>query len=90
MPRAKKDESKTSAELSAEIKAIQKKIALKRKAMQSAQKREHAEARRIKEYEESKFNREFVEAAKIIQVSDCIGDNRTVYEIIKSLICPSV
>lgn len=88
MPRAKSDTLKSSAELDAEIEEMKKKIAEKQKAAQAARRKEKAEAEQAKAIEEAEFNREFVEAAKDIRLSDYEDTGQTVYELVRSIIRP--
>ena len=88
MPRAKSDSVKSSAELDAEIKAMQEKIAAKRKASKAAKLREDLAAEQARREAEIRFNREFVEKAKEIRFSDYESEHMTVYEVIKYLIRP--
>lgn len=90
MPRAKSDTAKSSAELDAEIQAMQKQIADKRKAAQAAKRREEAEAKQARAIEEAEFNRDFVEAAKGIHLSDYEDNGQTIYELIRAIIRPPV
>lgn len=86
MPRAKSDAAKSSTELDAEIEEMQKKLAEKRKAAQAAKRKERAEAEQARAIEEAEFNRDFVEAAKEIYLSDYEDSRQTVYELVRSII----
>lgn len=88
MPRAKSDILKSSAELDAELQEMEKKIAEKRKAAKAAKRREKAEAEQAKAIEEAAFNRDFVEAAKGIHLSDYEDNGQTIYELIRAIIRP--
>lgn len=88
MPRAKSDTVKSSAELDAEIQEMQKKLAEKQRASKAAKKREEAEAKQARAIEEAKFNRDFVEAAKTIRLSDYEDNGQTIYELIRAIIRP--
>lgn len=88
MPRAKSDTLKSSAELDAEIEAMKKVLDEKQKASRAAKKREKAEADKAKAIEEAEFNRDFVEAAKTIRLSDYEDNGQTIYELIRAIIRP--
>lgn len=88
MPRAKSDINKSSAELDAELQEMEKQITEKRKAVKAARRREEAEAKQAKAIEEAEFNRDFVEAAKLIRLSDYEDNGQTIYELIRAIIRP--
>ena len=88
MPRAKSDTVKSSVELDAEIREMRKKIAAKQKAARAAKNREKAEADRAKAIEEVEFNKQFVEAAKTIHLSDYEDNGQSIYELIRAIIRP--
>lgn len=85
MPRAKSDDDKTSAELDAEIKEMQEKIAAKKKSAKLAKQKEDQAAEEARRYEEAQFNREFVERAKSITRDMFRDDQETAYELIERL-----
>lgn len=86
MPRVKSDTVKSSAELTAEI----KQIADKQKAAREAKRREEVEDEQARAIEEAEFNKDFVEMAKGIRFSDYKDDDRTIYDLIRSIIRPPV
>ncbi len=86
MPRAKSDDVKSSAELDAEIKELLGKINAKKKASKAAKLREDREAEQAREYEENRFNREFVERAKCITRDMFRDGQETAYELIERMI----
>lgn len=90
MPRAKRDDRKSSAELDAEIEAMKKQLAEKEKLSKAAKRREDAAKEQARAIEEAKFNREFVAMAQRVYWGDYEDEGQTVYEIIKALIRPPV
>lgn len=90
MPRAKSDTLKSSAELDAELQEMEKKLAEKRKAVKAARRREEAAAKQARAIEEAEFNRDFVEAAKTIRLSDYEDNGQTIYELVRAIIRPPV
>lgn len=90
MPRAKKDSSKTSAELDAEIEDLKKVLAEKQKVKNEVKRREDAQAEQARAVEEAQFNRDFVAKAREISWGDYEDEGQTVYEVIRNLIRPPV
>ena len=90
MPRAKSDKVKTSVELDAEIEKLKKELEVKRKAKQAADRREKAAADQARAIEEAEFNRDCVENAQTVYLSDYEDEGQTIYELISRLIRPPV
>lgn len=84
MPRARRDEAKSSDELEKEIKALEQILARKRKVRDAVKRREDAEAEQARTIAEAQFNKEFVTAAQEVRLID----GRTVYELIHNMIRP--